>query len=86
MHAYLAANDNYMWYVITDELMKTMKANIGVAITDKAPQMIEKHRLEWNSDDMKKSNLDNVAKDIFYENLNKNTLSKIKMCVISKEI
>lgn len=35
---------------------------------------------------MKKSNLDNVAKDIFYENLNKNTLSKIKMCVISKEI
>ncbi|XP_073279543.1 uncharacterized protein [Primulina huaijiensis] len=34
----------------------------------------------------KKTNLDNVAKDILYKTLDKNTFSKIKMCSTAKEI
>ncbi|XP_073041903.1 uncharacterized protein [Primulina eburnea] len=51
-----------------------------------APQMVEKQRREWTGEDKKKSNLDNVAKDIFYKTLNKNTFIKIKMCSTAKDI
>lgn len=47
---------------------------------------IEKPRDEWTTEDKKKANLDNVAKDILYKTLDKNTFSKIKMCKTAKEI
>lgn len=46
--------------------MKIMKANTLVSISDGAPQMIEKSRMELTVEDKKKVNLDNVANDILY--------------------
>ncbi|XP_073025107.1 uncharacterized protein [Primulina eburnea] len=85
MQAHFAAQDDDMWYVITDVPLKILKPNPAVAITEGAPQMLEKPRYEWTSEDKKKANLDNVAKDILYKTLDKNTFSKIK-CPIAKEI
>ncbi|XP_075489533.1 uncharacterized protein LOC142528376 [Primulina tabacum] len=75
-----------MWYVITDEPMRILKANTVVAITDGAPHRIEKLREEWTAEDKIKENLDNVAKDILYKTLDKITFSKIKMYKTAKEI
>ncbi|XP_073067213.1 uncharacterized protein [Primulina eburnea] len=86
MHAHLAAQDDDMWYVITDDPLKILKPNPAIAITEGANQMLEKPRYEWTSEDKKKANLDNVAKDILYKTLDKNTFSKIKMCHTAKEI
>ncbi|XP_075504375.1 uncharacterized protein LOC142541799 [Primulina tabacum] len=81
-----SAQDDDMWYVITDGPMKIMKANIAVALTDAAPHCIEKPHDEWSTEDKRKTNLDNVAKDIIYKTLVKNIFSKIKMCKSAKEI
>ncbi|XP_073016680.1 uncharacterized protein [Primulina eburnea] len=86
MQAHLAAQDDDMWFVITDGPMKIMKANTVVGVTEGAPQMIEKHRSEWTAEDKKKANLDNVAKDILYKTLDKNMFAKIKTCTTAKEI
>ncbi|XP_073038269.1 uncharacterized protein [Primulina eburnea] len=86
MHAHLAAQDDDIWYVITDGPLKILNPNPAIAITESAPQMLEKPRYEWTSEDKKKVNLDNVAKDILFKTLNKNTFSKIKMCHTAKEI
>lgn len=80
MQSHLVAKDDDMCYVITDEPIKIMKFNISVAITDGAPQTIEKPRLEWTADDKKKENFGNVANYILYKTLEKNNFSKIKMC------
>ena len=70
MQAHLAAQDDDMWYVITDgpmkilRPMKILKTNTALFITEGAPQRIEKPREEWTTEDKRKSNLDNVAKDI----------------------
>ncbi|XP_073049559.1 uncharacterized protein [Primulina eburnea] len=45
-----------------------------------------KPRSEWTSEDKKKSSLDNVAWDILYKIIDKNTFSKIKMSSTTKEI
>ena len=76
MQAHLAAQDDDMWYVITDGPMKILKTNTAVAITEGAPQRIEKPRDEWTTEDKRKANLDNVAKDILYKTLDKVTFSK----------
>ncbi|XP_073063996.1 uncharacterized protein [Primulina eburnea] len=86
MQAYLAAQGDDMWYVNTDRTLKILKPNPTIAITEGAPQMLEKPRYEWTSEDKKKANLDNVAKDILYKTLDKNTFSKIKICPTAKEI
>ncbi|XP_073122726.1 uncharacterized protein [Henckelia pumila] len=75
-----------MWFVVTDGPMKIMKTNIITAICTGAPQMIEKPRVEWTSEDKKKSYLDNVSRDILYKTLDKNMFSKIKRCTTAKEI
>ncbi|KZV26235.1 hypothetical protein F511_43648 [Dorcoceras hygrometricum] len=67
MQAYLSAQDDDMWFVITDGPIKIMKANTAIAITAGAPQWIEKTKLEYTPEDKKKANLDNVAKDILLE-------------------
>ncbi|XP_073119068.1 uncharacterized protein [Henckelia pumila] len=48
--------------------------------------MIEKPRVEWTSEDKKKANLDNVARDILYKTLDKNMFSKIKSFTTAKKI
>ncbi|XP_073123248.1 uncharacterized protein [Henckelia pumila] len=48
--------------------------------------MIDKPRGEWMTEDKKKENLDNVAKDILTRLLIKKTFNKIKMCNTAKEI
>ncbi|XP_075479472.1 uncharacterized protein LOC142520362 [Primulina tabacum] len=86
MQAHLAAHDDDMWFVITDGPMKIMKVNTAVGTTEGAPQMIEKHRSELTTEDKKKANLDNVAKDILYKTLDKNMFAKIKTCTTANEI
>ncbi|XP_073049507.1 uncharacterized protein [Primulina eburnea] len=86
MQAHLVAQDDAMWFVITDGPLKILKPNTTIDVTEGALQMVEKHRSEWTSEDKKKSNLDNVAKDILYKRLDKNTFSKIQMCCTGKKI
>ncbi|XP_073119904.1 uncharacterized protein [Henckelia pumila] len=75
-----------MWFVITDGPLEITKVNTVVALSGGAPQYIEKPRIEWTAEDKKKANLDNVAEDILYKTLDKNTFSKIKTCKTGKEI
>ncbi|KZV20927.1 hypothetical protein F511_08841 [Dorcoceras hygrometricum] len=63
-----------------------MKANTAIAITNGAPQWIEKNRFEYTTEDKKKANLDNVSRDILYKTLDKNMFIKIKTCTTAKEI
>ncbi|KZV46971.1 hypothetical protein F511_15768 [Dorcoceras hygrometricum] len=62
MQAHIAAQDDDMWFVITDGPMKIMKDNTAMAITAGAAQWIEKTRFEYTTEDKKKENLYNVAK------------------------
>ncbi|XP_073033715.1 uncharacterized protein [Primulina eburnea] len=78
MQAHLAAQDDDIWYIITDGRLKILKPNPAIAITEGAPQMLEKPRYEWTSEDKKKENLVNVAKDILYKTLDKNTFTMQK--------
>ncbi|KZT76803.1 hypothetical protein F511_46172 [Dorcoceras hygrometricum] len=54
MHAHLSAQDDDMWFVMTDEPMNIMKANTAMDITAGAPQWIEKTRMEYTPEDKKK--------------------------------
>ncbi|KZV40752.1 hypothetical protein F511_25604 [Dorcoceras hygrometricum] len=85
MQAHLLAQDDDMWFVITDGSMKIMKVNTAV-ISDGASRIVEKPRYEWKSEDKKKTNLDNVANDIIFKTLDKNMFSMIKMYPTAKEI
>ncbi|XP_073152861.1 uncharacterized protein [Henckelia pumila] len=86
MQAHITAQDDDMWYVITDGPMKILKVNTAIAISGGEPQMVEKPRAEWSTEDKKKANLDNIAKDILYKTLDKNMFSNIKTCSTAKEI
>ncbi|XP_073151876.1 uncharacterized protein [Henckelia pumila] len=86
MQAHLSALDDDIWFVITDGPLTITKINTAVALSGGSPQYIEKPRTEWTAEDKKKANLDNVAKNILYKTLDKNTFSKIKICKIGKEI
>ncbi|KZV42862.1 hypothetical protein F511_17466 [Dorcoceras hygrometricum] len=63
-----------------------MKANTAFAVSDGAPEFVEKKRHDYTNEDKKKVNLDNVARDILYKTLDKNMFSKIKTCTTAKEI
>ncbi|XP_073121208.1 uncharacterized protein [Henckelia pumila] len=86
MQAHLSVLDDDMWFVITDGPLEITKVNTAIALSGGGPQYIEKPRIEWTAEDKKKANLDNVAKDILYKTLDKNTFSKIKTCKTEKEI
>ncbi|XP_073153500.1 uncharacterized protein [Henckelia pumila] len=86
MQAHLSVLDDDMWIVITDGPLAITKFNTDIALSGGGPQYIEKPRIEWTAEDKKKANLDNVAKDILYKTLDKNTFSKIKTCKTEKEI
>lgn len=82
VQAHLSALDDDMWYVIIDGPIKILK-NGSTSTTAEAH---EKPRSEWTTEERKKANLDNVAKDILYKTLDKNTFSKIRECTTAKEI
>ncbi|XP_073137636.1 uncharacterized protein [Henckelia pumila] len=86
MQAHLSALDDDMWFVITDGTLAITKINTTIALSEGGPQYIEKPRIEWTAEDKKKANIDNVAKDILYKMLDKNTFSKINTCKTGKEI
>ncbi|XP_073273276.1 uncharacterized protein [Primulina huaijiensis] len=83
---HFAAEDDDILYVITDGPLEIMKAITAVALTDGAPRRIKKPRDERTSEEKRKANLENVAKDILYKIMDKNTFRKIKMCKSAKEI
>ncbi|XP_073120766.1 uncharacterized protein [Henckelia pumila] len=86
MQAHLSSLDDDMWFVITDGPLTITKVNTAIALSGGSPQDIEKPRIECTAEDKKKANLDNVAKDILYKTLDKNTFSKIKTYKTGKEI
>ncbi|XP_075504548.1 uncharacterized protein LOC142541986 [Primulina tabacum] len=49
MHAHLAAQDDDMWYVITDGPMRLVKANTVGSLTDGSPHRIDKPREEFST-------------------------------------
>ncbi|KZV44301.1 hypothetical protein F511_26209 [Dorcoceras hygrometricum] len=67
MQAHIAAQDDDMWSVITDGPMKIMKVNTAIAISEGAPEYVEKKRDEYTNEEKKKANLDNVSWDILYK-------------------
>ncbi|XP_047339897.1 uncharacterized protein LOC124943438 [Impatiens glandulifera] len=85
MQAYLAALDNDIWYVITDDPIKIMKAS-STTTPDGTPEMKEKPWSEWKAEDNRKNNLDNMEKDILYKTLDDNMFNKITTCTFAKEI
>ncbi|KZV16974.1 hypothetical protein F511_33725 [Dorcoceras hygrometricum] len=74
MQAHLAALDDEMWVVLTEGPLKIMKPNLAFAISNGEPQFLEKARHEYTSEDKKKANLDNVARDILYKTLDSNAI------------
>ena len=86
MRAHLTAQDEDMWYVITDGPIQILKVDSSTTSTDEAPKMIEKPRYEWTAEDKRKNNLDNIAMNILYKTLDKNMFSKIQTCTNAKEV
>ena len=82
IQAHLQALDDDMWHVITNGPMKITK----VIIEDGESRTVEKPRIEWTADDKRKSNLDNMARDILYKTLDKIMFRKIRQCKTAKEI
>ena len=85
MQAHLSAQDDDMWYVITDGPMKIVKV---IQSTEESGESraIEKPRIDWTAEDKRKANLDNVAKNILFQTLDKETFGQIKHCSSAKEI
>lgn len=61
MQAHLAAQDDDMWYVITNGPMKIMKVNTALAMTMGAEHRVEKSGEKWTTEDKRKANLDNIS-------------------------
>ncbi|KZV26402.1 hypothetical protein F511_38182 [Dorcoceras hygrometricum] len=72
MQGHLAAQDDDIFFFITDGPVKIMRPNTVVAISAGAAQWLKKTRMQWTSEDKKKANMDNVAKDTLYKMLDNN--------------
>ena len=86
MQSHLAALDDDMWYVITDGLIKITKVVLSTNAAKGTSQVTEKPISEWNVEDKKKNNFDNIAKDFMHKTLDDNMLCKIRTCTTAKEI
>ncbi|KAL6521086.1 hypothetical protein OROGR_017655 [Orobanche gracilis] len=87
MEAHLAAMHEEMIFVIQEGPIKIMKVNPAARIEGQPhAEMLEKDRDQWTTDDRKRANLDNVAKNALYVTLDKGTFSKVKGCKTAKEI
>ncbi|KAL6531971.1 hypothetical protein OROGR_013941 [Orobanche gracilis] len=87
MEAHLAAMHEEMIFVIQEGPIKIMKVNPAARIEGQPhTEMLEKDRDQWTTDDRKRANLDNVAKNALFVTLDKGTFSKVKGCKTAKEI
>ncbi|KAL6552522.1 hypothetical protein OROHE_007902 [Orobanche hederae] len=86
MQAHLSSIHDDMWTIIEEGPFIFLKDNTPEEIAAVKPAKIPKKRTEMSSDDRKPANLDNRARDILYQNLDKATMVKIKNCKNAKEI
>ena len=86
MQVHLAAMTNEMWDVIQYGPIIIQKENPEHAHDPNAPRFLPKDRAEWNTEDRRRSNLDNQANDVLYRSLDQPMFCKIKLCKSAKEI
>ncbi|KZV18166.1 hypothetical protein F511_35711 [Dorcoceras hygrometricum] len=86
MQAHPTSRDDDMCFVFADGPIKVMRPNTVVDISAGETQWVEKPIMECTTEDKKKANLDNVAKDILYKTLENNMFSKIQTCVTTKDV
>ena len=87
MQAHLASMHEEMWFIIEDGPPEITKANTdAVAIAAGAPRIIPKPRSEWTLEEKKRANLDNQARNVLYQTLDRGMFSKVKSCKTAKEI
>ncbi|KAL6587512.1 Voltage-dependent anion-selective channel protein 1 [Orobanche minor] len=80
-------NDDLIAALTLDGPIKIMKVNTTARIEGQEHEVyIEKDRDQWTTDDRKRANLDNVAKNALFVTLDKGTFSKVKSCKTAKEI
>ena len=87
MQAHLASMHEEMWSIIEDGPPEITKANTDAAgLAAGAPQVIPKPRSEWTQEEKKRANLDNQARNVLYQTLDRGMFSKVKSCETAKEI
>ncbi|KAL6575139.1 hypothetical protein OROMI_012424 [Orobanche minor] len=80
MQAHLSSIHDDMWTIIEEGPFIFEKDNTPEEIAAGKPAKIPKKRTEMSADDRKLANLDNRARDILYQTLDKATMVKIKNC------
>ena len=73
MLAYLSALHDEMVEVISTGPVKILMVNTAAEQTKDTPKYVPKPKEEWTSDDRKRNNLDNIAKDILFRADRKST-------------
>ncbi|CAH9092442.1 unnamed protein product [Cuscuta europaea] len=87
MKAHLCALNDEMWEVLDiGPFTSFQKVNPEHAIDNTRPQMISKAKSEWTTEERRKYNLDNIAKDILYKSIDDRYFNRIKKCKTAKEI
>ncbi|KAL6563479.1 hypothetical protein OROGR_002438 [Orobanche gracilis] len=86
MQAHLSSVHDDMWTIIEEGPFIFMKDNTAEDIAAGEPEKIPRKRSEMNPDERKLANLDNRARDILYQTMDKATMVKIKNCRNAKEI
>ncbi|KAL6553645.1 hypothetical protein OROGR_007487 [Orobanche gracilis] len=86
MQAYLSSVYDDMWMIIEEGPFIFLKDNSAEAIAVGEPGRIPKKRSEMSVDERKFVNLDNRAKDVMYQTLDKPNMVKVKNCKNAKEI
>ncbi|KZV57132.1 hypothetical protein F511_42014 [Dorcoceras hygrometricum] len=69
-----------------DHMLQLLSALVEVARISLGARLSDRNIFEYTTEDKKKANLVNVARDILYKTLDKNMFNKIKICATTKEI
>ncbi|KAL6585833.1 hypothetical protein OROMI_002477 [Orobanche minor] len=86
MQAHLSSIHDDMWTIIEEGPFIFEKDNSPEEIAAGKPAKIPMKRTELSAEERKLANLDNRARDILYQTLDKATMVKIKNCKNAKEI
>ncbi|KAL6578913.1 hypothetical protein OROMI_009129 [Orobanche minor] len=86
MQAHLSSIHDDMWKIIEEGPFIFQKDNTPEEIAAGKPAKIPMKRTEMSADDRKLANLDNRARDILYQTIDKATMVKIKNCKNAQEI
>ena len=86
MLAYLSALHDEMAEVIKTGPVKIVMVNTAAEQTKDTPKYVPKPREEWTSDDRKRNNLDNIAKDILFRAIDETIFPKVRKCTTAKEV